>query len=48
LRDAVESQVESIERLTPDDIADAVDYMVGRPRRVAVNEILVRAADQTW
>ena len=30
------------------DIADAVVYMVTRDRRVAVNEILVRAAEQTW
>lgn len=35
-------------KLTPDDVADAVAYMVTRDRRVAVNEILVRAAEQTW
>lgn len=35
-------------KLTPEDIADAVAYMVTRDRRVAVNEILVRAAEQTW
>ena len=35
-------------KLQPDDIADAVVYMVTRDRRVAVNEILVRAAEQTW
>ena len=32
----------------PEDIADAVIYMVTRDRRVAVNEMLVRAAEQTW
>jgi NADP-dependent 3-hydroxy acid dehydrogenase YdfG len=35
-------------KLQPDDIADAVLYMVTRDRRVAVNEMLVRSAEQTW
>ncbi|HZU45915.1 MAG TPA: SDR family NAD(P)-dependent oxidoreductase [Mycobacterium sp.] len=35
-------------KLQPDDIADAVLYMVTRNRRVAVNQMLVRAAEQTW
>ncbi|RDH78397.1 SDR family NAD(P)-dependent oxidoreductase [Mycolicibacterium moriokaense] len=35
-------------KLQPQDIADAVVYMVTRDRRVAVNEMLVRAAEQTW
>lgn len=35
-------------KLRPEDVADAVTYMVTRDRRVAVNEILVRAAEQTW
>ncbi|MEU0506031.1 SDR family NAD(P)-dependent oxidoreductase [Nocardia sp. NPDC005998] len=48
LLESVQSQINSIERLVPEDIADAVTYMVGRPRRVAVNEMLVRAADQSW
>jgi NADP-dependent 3-hydroxy acid dehydrogenase YdfG len=30
------------------DIADAVLYMVTRDRRVAVTQMLVRAAEQTW
>jgi NADP-dependent 3-hydroxy acid dehydrogenase YdfG len=34
--------------LHADDIADAVLYMVTRDRRVAVNQMLVRAAEQTW
>jgi NADP-dependent 3-hydroxy acid dehydrogenase YdfG len=48
IRAAATSQVESIEALRPDDIADAVAYIVTRERRVAVNEILVRAAEQDW
>jgi NADP-dependent 3-hydroxy acid dehydrogenase YdfG len=31
-----------------DGAADAVTYIVTRPRRVAVNELLVRAGEQTW
>ena len=45
---AARSAVESIEQLRPEDIADAVSYIVTRDRRVAVNEMLVRAAEQTW
>jgi hypothetical protein len=44
---AAESQVESIEPLLPEDIADAVLHIVTRDRRVAVNEVLVRVAEQT-
>jgi NADP-dependent 3-hydroxy acid dehydrogenase YdfG len=35
-------------KLTSEDIADAVLYVVTRNRRVAVNHMLVRAAEQTW
>jgi NADP-dependent 3-hydroxy acid dehydrogenase YdfG len=48
IRQAAQRQTASIEPLLPDDIADAVAYIVTRDRRVAVNEILVRAAGQTW
>jgi NADP-dependent 3-hydroxy acid dehydrogenase YdfG len=48
VRDAVRQQVEGIEPLRPEDVADAVAYIVGQPRRVAVNELLVRAGDQSW
>ena len=34
------------ERLEAEDIADAIVYVVTRPRRVAVNEILVRPTEQ--
>jgi len=45
---AARQQTATIEPLRPEDIADAVAYIVTRDRRVAVNEILVRAGDQTW
>lgn len=48
LRAGVEAQVQSIEKLQPEDIADAVAYIVTSERRVAVNEVFVRAADQSW
>jgi NADP-dependent 3-hydroxy acid dehydrogenase YdfG len=48
VRDAARRQVAGIEALRPEDIADAIGYIVTRDRRVAVNEMLVRAGDQTW
>jgi NADP-dependent 3-hydroxy acid dehydrogenase YdfG len=36
------------EQLRPEDVADAIAYVVTRERRVAVNEVLIRAGDQTW
>lgn len=47
-RDAARRQAGRIEPLRPEDIADAIGYIVTRARRVAVNEMLVRAFDQTW
>ena len=35
-----------IERLQSEDIADAILYIVTRPRRMAINEILVRPTEQ--
>nr|WP_090273720.1 SDR family NAD(P)-dependent oxidoreductase [Mycolicibacterium komanii]CRL66593.1 clavaldehyde dehydrogenase [Mycolicibacterium komanii] len=45
---AQQTRTAGMVKLRPEDIADAVAYMVTRDRRVAVNEILVRAAEQTW
>jgi NADP-dependent 3-hydroxy acid dehydrogenase YdfG len=47
-REAFERQTADMVKLRPEDIADAVLYMVTRDRRVAVNHMLVRAAEQTW
>jgi NADP-dependent 3-hydroxy acid dehydrogenase YdfG len=47
-RAALDRRNAGMVKLQPADIADAVLYMVTRDRRVAVNEILVRAAEQTW
>ena len=35
-----------MERLEAEDIADAIAYVVTRPRRVAINEVLVRPTEQ--
>jgi NADP-dependent 3-hydroxy acid dehydrogenase YdfG len=48
LREGIAQVTQNIELLRPDDIAEAVTYIVTRDRRVAVNEILIRAGDQTW
>ncbi|MCV7032059.1 SDR family NAD(P)-dependent oxidoreductase [Mycobacterium sherrisii] len=47
-RRAFEQQTAGMMKLRPSDIADAVLFMVTRDRRVAVNHMLVRAAEQTW
>jgi NADP-dependent 3-hydroxy acid dehydrogenase YdfG len=48
IREAVGNQVAAIEALRPEDIADAVSYIVTRDRHIAINELLVRAAEQEW
>lgn len=47
-REAFDRRTADMVKLLPDDIADAVRYMVTRDRRVAINHMLVRAAEQTW
>jgi NADP-dependent 3-hydroxy acid dehydrogenase YdfG len=36
----------NVEKMHPEDIADAIVYIVTRPRRVALNEIVIRPTDQ--
>lgn len=45
---ALDERTAGMTKLRSEDIADAVHYMVTRDWRVAVNQILVRAAEQTW
>jgi NADP-dependent 3-hydroxy acid dehydrogenase YdfG len=35
-----------VERLESEDIADAIAYIVTRPRRTAINELLIRPTEQ--
>ncbi|WP_309571063.1 SDR family NAD(P)-dependent oxidoreductase, partial [Deinococcus sp.] len=44
--DIMKQRFGNIERLQADDIADAVTYIVTRPRHVAINELLVRPTEQ--
>lgn len=46
MRQAQEKRFEGLERLQAGDIADAISYIVTRPRHVAINELLVRPTDQ--
>jgi NADP-dependent 3-hydroxy acid dehydrogenase YdfG len=46
IREQTQARFADIELLQADDIADAIRYIVTRPRRVAVNEILVRPTEQ--
>ncbi|MEV0136409.1 SDR family NAD(P)-dependent oxidoreductase [Dactylosporangium sp. NPDC050688] len=47
-RKVARRQGDAIEALRAEDIADAIGYIVTRERRVAVNEMLVRAGDEIW
>jgi NADP-dependent 3-hydroxy acid dehydrogenase YdfG len=44
---AMSGPFSEIERLQAPDIADAIAYVVTRPRHIAVNELLVRPTEQT-
>jgi NADP-dependent 3-hydroxy acid dehydrogenase YdfG len=46
IRKAQEQRFEGLQTLEAEDIADAITFIVTRPRHVAVNEILVRPTDQ--
>jgi NADP-dependent 3-hydroxy acid dehydrogenase YdfG len=46
IREQAAERFRGVERLESEDIADAIAYVVTRPRRVAVNEILVRPTQQ--
>jgi NADP-dependent 3-hydroxy acid dehydrogenase YdfG len=46
VQETVLSRFAGVERLQSEDIADAIAYVVTRPRHVAVNELLVRPTEQ--
>jgi NADP-dependent 3-hydroxy acid dehydrogenase YdfG len=47
-QEAARKRFQGVERLTSEDIADAIEYIVTRPWRVAVNEIMIRPTEQEW
>jgi NADP-dependent 3-hydroxy acid dehydrogenase YdfG len=46
VKEQIEKRFEEMEILQAEDIADAIAYVVTRPRHVAINEILVRPTEQ--
>ena len=46
VRATLQARFATMERLQAPDIADAIAYIVTRPRHVAINEILVRPTEQ--
>jgi NADP-dependent 3-hydroxy acid dehydrogenase YdfG len=45
-QEAARERFKQIERLTADDIADSIEYIVTRPKHVAINEIMIRPSEQ--
>jgi NADP-dependent 3-hydroxy acid dehydrogenase YdfG len=46
IREQARSRFAEVESLQSEDIADAIAYIVTRPRRVAINELLIRPTEQ--
>ena len=46
VRQTMEQRFAEMERMESEDIADAIVYIVTRPRRVAINEMLIRPTEQ--
>jgi NADP-dependent 3-hydroxy acid dehydrogenase YdfG len=47
IRESIQQTFGEIERLQAHDIADAISYIVTRPRHVAINEVLIRPTEQS-
>jgi NADP-dependent 3-hydroxy acid dehydrogenase YdfG len=45
-RERFQALTDAIEILLPEDIAEAIGYIVTRPRRVAINDVVIRPTDQ--
>jgi NADP-dependent 3-hydroxy acid dehydrogenase YdfG len=46
IQEQIEQRFSSVEVMQAEDIADAITYIVTRPRRVAINEVLIRPSEQ--
>jgi NADP-dependent 3-hydroxy acid dehydrogenase YdfG len=46
IRETIQERFAGMERLEDADIADAIAYIVTRPRHIAVNELLIRPTEQ--
>jgi NADP-dependent 3-hydroxy acid dehydrogenase YdfG len=48
IRTQTKERFEGIERLHAEDIAATIEFIVTQPRRVAINEVLIRPTDQEF
>jgi NADP-dependent 3-hydroxy acid dehydrogenase YdfG len=46
IRERQQARFQGVERMEAEDIADAIGYIVTRPRRVSINEVLIRPTEQ--
>ena len=46
VQESLKKRFADMERLQADDIADAITYVITRPRHVAINEVLIRPTEQ--
>jgi len=46
IRKTLEERFGNMERLEAQDIADAIGYVITRPRHIAINEVLIRPTEQ--
>ena len=46
IRELQQQRFAGVERLESEDIADTIQYIVTRPRRMAINEMLIRPTEQ--
>lgn len=46
IREQIGKRFDNVEILHAEDIAEAIAYIVTRPRRVAINEVLIRPSEQ--
>ena len=44
--EGLNNRFQDMERLDAEDIADAIGYLITRPRHVAINEVLIRPTEQ--
>ncbi len=46
IQEGIQQRFATVERLQAEDVADIINYIVTRPRHVAINEVLVRPTEQ--
>jgi NADP-dependent 3-hydroxy acid dehydrogenase YdfG len=46
IREQIGERFAALERMRAEDIADAILYVITRPRHVAINEVLIRPTEQ--